>query len=574
MGLESLEARIVIHEKNEAVYEENIEFLKYDVQVKDISIKDLKNQLEETLKEKDNLKIKLEKFEESSKNLSKLINSQISAKDKTGLGYDGHMNESEVVHSRESDVDDNPVNDRFKTNESVFKSVVRKTTTSVPETETSISKTSKDNYEKPKTVVATKSGQVPVNAAKQSSQRAATSISIIRPVNTTTPKPKVNDTLHTTYSYFKAHSPHAGFGDQQEMLLTISPKTVNHTCLKDLTMLIYKADSDGISDEFGVKTGSCKVNASYRIGAARAKVILKGKNISPTKDPTPRQGKRGRDTKIPQSSGLPKKVGDEAIYTEEDDRVVRATTTATSLEAEQESGNIHKTQSTATLNEPSPQEQETDQQADPRSQYTILGMHDAQLIKDSMEHQDDLTDFVPPTPHDSPLSGGHTLGSDEGRQNINELIAICTKLSNRVLAVETSKNAQDLAIKKLKKKVKRLEKKLRARTPGMKLFKIGTSRRKSLDKENAVSAASAIILVLVYRISNAEQEKPPQQTTTAFEKMRILLLLKHFPSKNDAISVAPQYSRRNKETVSIDEQARFLVETVAKRKRSLAAQRG
>ncbi|GJW63639.1 hypothetical protein Tco_0115523 [Tanacetum coccineum] len=53
IGLESLEARIVVHEKNEAVYEENIEILKYDVQVKDISIKDLKNQLEGALKEKD-----------------------------------------------------------------------------------------------------------------------------------------------------------------------------------------------------------------------------------------------------------------------------------------------------------------------------------------------------------------------------------------------------------------------------------------------------------------------------------------------------------------------------------------
>ncbi|GJS14484.1 hypothetical protein Tco_0408956 [Tanacetum coccineum] len=121
IGLESLEARIVIHEKNEAVYEEDIAFLKYDVQVKDISIKDLKNQLEEALKEKDDLKLKLEKFEESSKNLTKLINSQISAKDKAGLGYDSQINESEVVHSvfnsRESDVDDSPVNDRFKTGE-------------------------------------------------------------------------------------------------------------------------------------------------------------------------------------------------------------------------------------------------------------------------------------------------------------------------------------------------------------------------------------------------------------------------------------------------------------------------
>ncbi|GJX56879.1 reverse transcriptase domain-containing protein [Tanacetum coccineum] len=149
IGLESLEARIVVHEKNEAVYEEDIAFLKYDVQVKDISIKDLKNQLEEALKDKDNLKLKLDKIKESSKNLIKLINSQINAKDKDGLGYDSQMNESEVVHSvfnsRESDIDNSPVNDRFKTDDSVYK-------TKVSETETSISQTSKDIVEKPKTV--------------------------------------------------------------------------------------------------------------------------------------------------------------------------------------------------------------------------------------------------------------------------------------------------------------------------------------------------------------------------------------------------------------------------------------
>ncbi|GKC12824.1 hypothetical protein Tco_1009606 [Tanacetum coccineum] len=77
------------------------------------------SELEEALKEKDDLKLKLEKFEESSKNLTKLINSQISAKDKTGLGYDSQMNESELnnIHMNESDVDDSPVNDRFKTGE-------------------------------------------------------------------------------------------------------------------------------------------------------------------------------------------------------------------------------------------------------------------------------------------------------------------------------------------------------------------------------------------------------------------------------------------------------------------------
>ncbi|GJZ65547.1 hypothetical protein Tco_0622243 [Tanacetum coccineum] len=192
MGLESLEARIVVHEKNEAVYEENIEFLKYDVQVKDISIKELKNQLENALKEKDDLKLKIEKFKTSSKNLTKLINSQISGKDKTGLGYDGqinesdlnniHVNESEVLDSvfdsHESDGVNNQVNDRFKKGEgyhavplpytgnymppradlffaglddSVFKSTVSETITSMPKNETTTSKTSKDSLEKPKT---------------------------------------------------------------------------------------------------------------------------------------------------------------------------------------------------------------------------------------------------------------------------------------------------------------------------------------------------------------------------------------------------------------------------------------
>ncbi|GJT22308.1 ribonuclease H-like domain-containing protein [Tanacetum coccineum] len=57
------------------------------------------------------------------------------------------------------------------------------------------------------TAVVTKSGQVPVNAAMQSSPRVAASISTARPVNTAAPKSKVNDALPKTYSYFKAHSP-------------------------------------------------------------------------------------------------------------------------------------------------------------------------------------------------------------------------------------------------------------------------------------------------------------------------------------------------------------------------------
>ncbi|GJS45362.1 hypothetical protein Tco_0595483 [Tanacetum coccineum] len=44
------------------------------------------------------------------------------------------------------------------------------------------------------------------------------------------------------------------------------------------------------------------------------------------KSQTPRQAKKGWDTKIPQSGGLPKKVGDEAVHKELGDRMERVPT--------------------------------------------------------------------------------------------------------------------------------------------------------------------------------------------------------------------------------------------------------
>ncbi|GJZ06739.1 hypothetical protein Tco_0540532 [Tanacetum coccineum] len=56
--------------------------------------------------------------------------------------------------------------------------------------------------------------------------------------------------------------------------------------------------------------------------------------------------KRGQDTKIPQSSGPPEKVGDEAVHKELGDRMERAATTASSLEVEQDSGSGPRCQDT------------------------------------------------------------------------------------------------------------------------------------------------------------------------------------------------------------------------------------
>ncbi|GKD29880.1 hypothetical protein Tco_1240658 [Tanacetum coccineum] len=114
--------------ENEAVYEERIEFLDYDVKVRDVSITQLKDELEKVSKERDNLKLTLEKFETSSKNLTQLINSQVRANNKTGLGYDSQLNECDSPMSKffdnesesqtnESEEDNSPVNNRYKTGE-------------------------------------------------------------------------------------------------------------------------------------------------------------------------------------------------------------------------------------------------------------------------------------------------------------------------------------------------------------------------------------------------------------------------------------------------------------------------
>ncbi|GKE20920.1 hypothetical protein Tco_1432432, partial [Tanacetum coccineum] len=66
----------------------------------------------------------------------------------------------------------------------------------------------------------------------------------------------------------------------------------------------------------------------------------------------PRKSKR--TIKISQSSGPIQLVADETVYKEWEDRMERAATTAFSLEAEQDSGNIKRTQSMATLNESLP----------------------------------------------------------------------------------------------------------------------------------------------------------------------------------------------------------------------------
>ncbi|GJW06769.1 hypothetical protein Tco_1569192 [Tanacetum coccineum] len=151
---------------------------------------------------------------------------------------------------------------------------------------------------------------------------------------------------------------------------------------------------------------------------------------------------KSKATKISQSSGPTTLVADETVYEGRKDSVERAATTADSLDVEQDSGNIIRTQSMTTLNDPIPQG--TGLGSGPRCQDTILGDRPAQ-----------------------------------------------TRLSERVLTLENIKTAQNLEIINLKKRAKKLEKKKKARTPQLKrrLFKvrIESSAKKSLDDQEDAS---------------------------------------------------------------------------------------
>nr|GEU72812.1 putative ribonuclease H-like domain-containing protein [Tanacetum cinerariifolium] len=99
------------------------------------------------------------------------------------------------------------------------------------------------------------------------------------------------------------------------------------------------------------------------------------------------------------------------------DSVERAITTDASLVATQDNDNIIKTQTTEMPNVDIPQGMDTG--------------HTSRSREGRIELTFELTNTVPPIPHDSPLTGGYIPGSAEGRLKLLELMNTCTTLSNK-----------------------------------------------------------------------------------------------------------------------------------------------
>ncbi|GJS01567.1 hypothetical protein Tco_0318075 [Tanacetum coccineum] len=159
--------------------------------------------------------------------------------------------------------------------------------------------------------------------------------------------------------------------------------------------------------------------------------------------PFQRSQKR-KDTEIPQFSGPTNNVADEAVYEEMDESLERAVTTATSLDAEQDRGNMNKTQSKATLNEPS--SLRTSSGSGPRCQETMRDTIAQTRSENVSKHSNDQL-----------LARGNTLRSGEDSRKLQELRELCITLQLRVLALETTKTTQAMEITSLKRRVKKLD---------------------------------------------------------------------------------------------------------------------
>nr|GEX25318.1 hypothetical protein [Tanacetum cinerariifolium] len=156
---------------------------------------------------------------------------------------------------------------------------------------------------------------------------------------------------------------------------------------------------------------------------------------------------------------------DEAVHKELGDRLVKAATTASSLELDQDSGNITKTQSEATPNEYS--SQGTNSSGGPRCQETMRDSTAQTRFESVSKHS-----------NDSLLARGNTLQSDKDSLKLNELMALCTNLQNRVLDLEKTKTAQPNKIDSLKRRVKKLKRRNSSSSHKLKrLYMVGLSAR-------------------------------------------------------------------------------------------------
>ncbi|GJV57755.1 putative ribonuclease H-like domain-containing protein [Tanacetum coccineum] len=197
---------------------------------------------------------------------------------------------------------------------------------------------------------------------------------------------------------------------------------------------------------------------------------------------------------------------------------------------------------------------------------------------------------VPTQSNDPPLSRVNTLGSGEDRLKLKELTDLCTKLSDRVLDLKTTKTAQAKEIASLKKRVKKLERKRKSKTPGMKkLFKIGRSAQvvssedKCLGNQEDASkqgrkiddidkdAEVTLVNETQGRYDDAQMfDTDPGESTT---RTTLTPLPSNIKDKGKPKMIKPKKPLKKKEQIRLDEELAFRLQAKEEEQARLAREK-
>ncbi|GJZ93911.1 hypothetical protein Tco_0666114 [Tanacetum coccineum] len=330
-GLASVEERLVFYKKNEGMLCDQIVVLKRDASFNESEINALKIQIERLKKEKESNQIKIDNFVNASKSLDKLIGSQISDNNRKGVGYNAVAP---------------PPTGLFAPLLLICQTLIKKTTgapliedwfSDCDEDEIMEKVTESANVQKPKqadqprkvsqnprnNTVLTKSGLVPISTARQSSSRAAAPVITAMPIKTSAPKSFVNFVNTAKGKRVTSAIREQGINAVKSKACWVwrpKIKVLDHVSKNNKSYICRKFDYvDPTGLEFKVLVvykkelailGQTATGKSKEVGTLRYLSLV-----------------------VPLT-----KVGDEAIHMELGDRMERAATTASSLEAEQDNG--------------------------------------------------------------------------------------------------------------------------------------------------------------------------------------------------------------------------------------------
>nr|GEW78455.1 putative ribonuclease H-like domain-containing protein [Tanacetum cinerariifolium] len=543
------EERLAHYKKNEIIFKEKINILNLEVKLRDNALVENTKNAE---KEIDELKLTLEKFQNSSKSLNNLLEYQVSDKVKTGLGYkaaspavESFVNSSEMLENQEN-----------------VKSRSDKGYHVVPPPYTG-------SYIPPKPDLMFIDEQVKSDSVDVVSNVASSDV-------------KTVESKHEPISnaYKRGHSqlirPYNKYSAYKKMIFY---KMVNNAKVKETTARERavgnpqqkKYKEKGVIDidcSRHITGNKCYLSDSedydgglFPLEMVKAEFLGKmliswqcKKQIVVTNSTTEDYEEY---VAAANCCGQVLWIQNQMlfygfnflnikIYVDNENRMEKAATTASNLEAEQDIGNINRTQSIATLNETLPQG--TGSGSGPRASngYTkvdillfptmlvqgLQGEGSTVLFESYQTPSGDLTisqprhsspSRVPTSPYNSPLPGGHTPGSDEGSLTLNELTVLCTILSNKVESLETelklTKQTYGAAFTKLIKKLgvlsaaKILADATRVHTYNRRRA-VSTGRDGVSTASRIISTAKEIVSIVGVSMPISTAESEPKQTTT------------------------------------------------------------